>query len=75
MNTFELKNYGVLEMNAAEMRETDGGIAWTPFLLGAIAGGLTYDLAKAAYLKMCKNYQKFAVSNPEYTLMVQNFSH
>ena len=40
IKTFELNNYGVLEMRAVEMSEMDGGI-WQ-FLVGAIIGGMIY---------------------------------
>ena len=43
MKNLNLNAYGVSEMRNAEMREIDGG--WIiPFILGAIVGGMIYDL-------------------------------
>ena len=41
MKTLELEQFGVLEMNAKEMKETDGGIG---FWVGLFLGGLIYDI-------------------------------
>ncbi|MFV0392140.1 MAG: hypothetical protein ACK5KP_09705 [Paludibacteraceae bacterium] len=41
MKTLDLNTYGVQEMNAVEMRETDGGLWW---IVGVIVGGLIYDM-------------------------------
>lgn len=45
MKTLDLNNYGVQEMNAVEMRATDGGnpLFW---FIGAVAAGFAYDLWK-----------------------------
>ena len=37
-----LENYGVLELSAKEIRETDGG-GWMAKLLGAIVGALEWS--------------------------------
>jgi|TARA_B110000240_G_scaffold91686_1_gene104190 hypothetical protein len=37
-----LENYGVLEMDAKEIRDIDGG---NPYLLGVFVGGFLYNLA------------------------------
>lgn len=45
----DLKKLNVQELGAQEMRETDGGIAWLPYLIGALVGAaLTQDLDSLA---------------------------
>ncbi len=41
MKNLDLNSYGVQEMNAEEIRTTEGGLFW--FILGAIAGGMIYQ--------------------------------
>lgn len=46
MKKLDLENYGVQEMNAMEMKETDGGFAWLLVALlvigiGVLIGALT----------------------------------
>ncbi|MDF1516803.1 MAG: class IIb bacteriocin, lactobin A/cerein 7B family [Lutibacter sp.] len=48
-----LENYGVLEMNAKEIKEIDGGF-WQ-FVVGAIVGGILYDGVKAASIWVLEN--------------------
>jgi len=51
MKTLDLNAYGVQEMNAVEMKETDGGLGPVPaFLIGAVVGGVFYDTVKATYI-------------------------
>lgn len=45
MKNLELCNYGVQEMNAAEMKITDGG--FIQYIIGAVAGSFVYDLWQA----------------------------
>jgi len=40
MKNLDLNNYGVQEMNAEEMRFTEGG--FIQFIIGAIVGGMIY---------------------------------
>jgi len=50
MKNLDLNNFGVQEMNAGEMRETDGGILIESLLLG-IAAGLV--------VSFCDNFGEF----------------
>jgi len=47
-----LENYGVLEMNTKEMKETDGGIIMS-FLFGKYVGGHIVDYIEAKYNQGC----------------------
>ncbi len=51
MKNLDLNNYGVQEMNAEEMRVTEGGFVGkvVKFLVEAIVAGVVYDVAKEAY--------------------------
>lgn len=51
MKNLDLNSIGVQEMNALEMKETDGGWVWA-FIAGAIIGGMIYDVYKAASLAL-----------------------
>ena len=44
---------GVKEMDAKEMKKTDGG--WWQFVVGAIVGGMLYDAAKAGAIWVAGN--------------------
>ena len=45
-----LENYGVLEMDAGEGNDVDGGF-WTAIIIGAVFYGLAeYDSIKGGYL-------------------------
>lgn len=55
----KLEMYGILEMDATELKKTDGGGFVLGFIVGAIVGGLLYDGVKsltkayiAAYTRM-----------------------
>ena len=57
MKNLDLNKYGVQEMNAAEMRETEGGFLW---LLEAIAIGVLVDAilsGSASIDSLKKGYQ------------------
>ena len=51
MKTLELENYGVMEMNHAEMVETDGGGFWEGLLLaigiGLVVAGMVWAFLAA----------------------------
>ena len=54
-----LEMYGVQEMNAIELKNTDGG--WLiPFIVGAIVGGLIYDGVKALTAAYVDTYCEMA---------------
>jgi thiol:disulfide interchange protein len=62
MNALNLNALGVQELNTPETMQTNGGFAWGAFIAGAIAGGLLYDAAKAAYLAALDAYVDAAAS-------------
>jgi hypothetical protein len=69
MKQLSLNNLGVQELDAREMVETDGGNPlWLPaaiaFIAGAIAGGVTYDAAKALYFASLESGNHYNGSVP-----------
>ncbi len=49
MKNLILNDFGVQEMNAEEMRETDGGKFWGPLFLGAFVAELIFDGPKQCW--------------------------
>ncbi len=57
-----LEKYGVLEMDATEIREIEGG--WLlAFVAGAIIGGLIYDGLKYIYTHDVEGYGAWLMEN------------
>lgn len=59
MKKLELKTLGVLELDAKEMRETDGGvIPWGLYAAAAAAAIATYDAVKDFSKGFVKGFEK-----------------
>ena len=56
-----LEKLNVQEMNTNEMKETEGG--WYQFVIGALIGGLIYDLAKVAITEGNGRYGEWMWNN------------
>ncbi|MFV0392139.1 MAG: hypothetical protein ACK5KP_09700 [Paludibacteraceae bacterium] len=69
MKTLDLNTYGVREMNAVEMRETDGGASPWADLFWMYAEEILNG-----YVAVCTVAQKWAVANPDYTAG-RSFTH
>jgi len=56
-----LENFGVQELKAEEINETNGGF-WN-FVIGAIAGGVLYDAVKYVYTTDVEGYGRWLMEN------------
>lgn len=69
-----LKSYCVQEINVDEMKETDGG--WVcAFIVGAIIGGIIYDVAKAGYIAAAEGYLNASMNGTYDGMPSPSFRH